>query len=338
MKLPKRLYKYRSLRPDSCEFTESIFRKNQVWYSRTSTFNDPFDCDHFIDIDRTTDEWREIMERFERRFAQAAFLGPGLLVQGLWNRWVKSYNEKAKAESRRELPELSREKLVEVTRRIGEQSQVTFGDRSPTELVDDDSTGAQRLNQCLDHYFDESRRAVDERFGVFSMAKRPNNILMWSHYAADHTGICIEFDSEAHPEAFPNAHAVRYREESPVIRKRFANVLMNLRDEERSLDAAFLARLSDQDVKTQWTDREIRTWFLTKSSLWAYENEWRSIVPRPGLKRIPAAAISGVVIGCKADLETEETVRAWVKRRRHKVTLSRAVKKEGAFALDVVPI
>lgn len=31
------------------------------------------------------------------------------------------------------------------------------------------------------------------RFGVFSMSKKKDNILMWSHYAGQHKGFCIEF-------------------------------------------------------------------------------------------------------------------------------------------------
>jgi hypothetical protein len=335
---PKKLYKYRSMDSDSRDFTESIFRKNQVWYAQASTFNDPFDCDHFIDIDRSTDEWREIMEHFEERFSQIALLGPGLLLQGFWNKFVEGHNEKARAESRRELPKLTREKLLEFTKQVGKRSQLTIGGRNPAAIVDDGNNGQQQLNHMLSQYFDQSRKAIDEKFGVYSLAERDDNILMWSHYADDHTGICIEFDTGAHPGSFPNLHAVVYTQESPVIEKRFANILMNLRDKEDALDDLFLARIANQDVDAEWTDRDIRSWFLTKSILWKYENEWRSIVTCPGLKRVPAAAISGIIIGCNASEHTEQTVREWVKRRRRKVSISRAVKKEGAFALDIDPV
>ena len=336
--LPPRLSKYRSMNPTSRDFTADIFRKNQVWYARASSFNDPFDCDHFIDVDRTLEEWREIMEQFEQRFAQGLALVPGLLVQHLWNAFAEHVNRKQAGESGRKLPTLSKEKLAAVTRRIGEKSVVTFGGRTPRELVDEPSVGAEGLNELLNRYFDESKRAIDERFGVFSLAEQPDNILMWSHYADEHAGICIEFDTESYPGAFRNLHAVEYKQESPVIEKRFANILMNLQDKEPSSDQAFLARIARKDVEAEWTDREIRSWFLTKSTLWQYEQEWRSIVPGPGLKRVPAAAISGVVIGYKADQATEDAVRDWVRRRRRKVSISRAVKRKGAFALDLVDV
>ena len=65
--------------------------------------------------------------------------------------------------------------------------------------------------------------------------------------------------------------------------------------------------------------------------MWAYEREWRSIVPGPGPRKIPAAAISGVVLGHKATDEVEVMVRNWVRRRRR-------TKRKGAFALELVPI
>ena len=40
----------------------------------------------------------------------------------------------------------------------------------------------------------------------------------------------------------------------------------------------------------------------------------------------------------KNDLVCIPSVREWVKRRRRRVTISRAVKKPGAFALDIEPV
>lgn len=337
-KLPKRLYKYRSMKPASRDFTESIFKKNQVWYAQSSTFNDPFDCNHYIDLNRSSDEWRTILRQFEQKFSQAMFLVPGLLIQALWNAGVERYNKKAEGTSRRKLPKLTKEKLRKVTRNIGEQSEMTLGGRTPSDLVADKNVGAKGLNELLNRYFEKSKQAVDQHFGVFCLAQQPDNILMWSHYADEHAGICIEFDTAAHANVFHNIQPVEYKVESPVIEKRFANILMEIQDEERSFDEEILEHIAGKDVDEEWTDRDIHSWFLTKSTLWKYENEWRSIVSVPGPKQIPAAAISGVIIGCKASDETEQAVRDLVSRRRRKVSIYRAQKKKGTFALDIVPI
>ena len=59
---------------------------------------------------------------------------------------------------------------------------------------------------------DGARVAVDRRFGVCALGERADSILMWSHYADEHAGICIEFDTEAHAAAFPGLSPVRVQE------------------------------------------------------------------------------------------------------------------------------
>ena len=93
-----------------------------------------------------------------------------------------------------------------------------------------------------------------------------------------------------------------------------------------------------EDAEGPWSDIDVRRWFLTKALPWEYEREWQSIKERPGTLTFPASALSGVVIGCNAPPELADTVRGWVKKRRRKVTVHRAVKRRGAFALDVVPV
>jgi hypothetical protein len=180
---------------------------------------------------------------------------------------------------------------------------------------------------------------VDRRFGVLTLARRPDTILLWSHYADDHKGICIELDTARHPDLLPNLHPVGYALESPVISKGFANLLIALKDADKpALDKAVLLSIADPDVEGRWSDLDIRSWFLTKARPWAYEREWRSIKEGSGTLPIPDAAIAGVVIGCNAPPEVEEKVRAWVQGRPRKVRLRRAVKRRGAFALDLVPL
>src|SRR5271154_115746 len=39
------------------------------------------------------------------------------------------------------------------------------------------------------------RLITDSTFGILSLSKTPDNVLMWSHYAKSHCGFVIEFDS-----------------------------------------------------------------------------------------------------------------------------------------------
>ncbi len=81
--------------------------------------------------------------------------------------------------------------------------------------------------------------------GVLSLSEKSDNILMWSHYAEKHTGICLTFDG--HSEFFSRAREVTYQKAYPVV------------DLAASHDAIVHAAL------------------LVKSDLWRYEKEWRII-------------------------------------------------------------
>ena len=48
---------------------------------------------------------------------------------------------------------------------------------------------------------------------VYCLSERCDSSLMWSHYTASHTGICLEFDALAVP--FIHAERVIYRKTYP---------------------------------------------------------------------------------------------------------------------------
>lgn len=93
------------------------------------------------------------------------------------------------------------------------------------------------------------KNAVDNKwsdsFGILCLSTSPKNILMWGHYASDHSGVCIGFDSNQSP--FSDAEDVHYSYERPRI-------------------------------STDCQDDELyRKVLFTKSKEWHYENEWRCI-------------------------------------------------------------
>jgi len=87
-----------------------------------------------------------------------------------------------------------------------------------------------------------------QSLGVLCLTSNSEDLLMWAHYASNHTGVCLGFDSAAAP--FHSARLVKYEEERPRI---------------RAID------LSRED------DDLIEKVLFTKSPHWAYESEWRCI-------------------------------------------------------------
>ncbi|QKJ65882.1 DUF2971 domain-containing protein [Deefgea piscis] len=95
-------------------------------------------------------------------------------------------------------------------------------------------------------------RTVDEdwvkELGVLCLSEDHKNILMWSHYGKNHTGICLGFDSEYPP--FSKSQLIIYNEARPQV-------------------PVMPSEFDDEEL--------IKATLLTKSPHWAYEKEWRCI-------------------------------------------------------------
>ncbi len=112
--------------------------------------------------------------------------------------------------------------------------------------------------------------------GVFSLAEKWDCPLMWSHYADQHRGLCIEYDTVHHP----NLVAVDY-------------------DRPRSIKASDLVAWKLHGSAE--AERDIlKTYFYTKSKEWKYEQEWRDIRPSSGASD-EGFPITSVYFGLRCD-------------------------------------
>ena len=108
--------------------------------------------------------------------------------------------------------------------------------------------------------------------GVLSLAQEWNNVLMWSHYAANHEGICIGYDMS---ENVGSPRPIDYSGPGHVT----ISELMSWK-----LDDCVEAR-----------DRVFQTFFFEKAHDWEYELEWRCVADAEGSK--PAPPIKEVYFG-----------------------------------------
>lgn len=100
----------------------------------------------------------------------------------------------------------------------------------------------------------ETNRIFDgirKDFQVLCFTEVRDSILMWSHYADNHKGFCIEYDLQAF-ELSDRLHQVQYSIERHLIPGTFAD----------NADSA---------------NNEIYRATLRKSSVWEYEREWRLV-------------------------------------------------------------
>lgn len=138
----------------------------------------------------------------------------------------------------------------------------------------------------------------NELIGVLSLTEKPDNLLMWSHYAKSHSGYCISFNSNhsffnrkrSEKDEFYHLRKVKYLSHRP---------------------SKSLIDMNGTDV------------FSLKSDVWEYEQEWRmcavlpdadkiinSIGPAVHLFNFPADAIEEIIIGVNADTSLTESIKS----------------------------
>jgi hypothetical protein len=166
----------------------------------------------------------------------------------------------------------------------------------------------------VDFMGDASKWMVEMLSGrrIYCVTPRPDSTLMWSHYAENHRGICLEF-GVADNMLFRFARKVQYRDEYP--------------------------RWVPCDINDK-PDR-VGELILTKSSDWSYEEEYRliSMDGHPFLHlcgdffRLPNGALKSVIIGCEAD---HRTIGAFIKECVPEMPLKRAVRSPNIYRLEIV--
>lgn len=135
-----------------------------------------------------------------------------------------------------------------------------------------------------------------ERVGMLSLSAINNNVLMWSHYAKDHTGFCIEFDCESQGSYFNDARQVIYQSKYPRIE--------------------IFEKLGPVGLPST------QAALLTKSTDWSYEQEYRIFAPAgPGMRPYPADRMVGVYFGCRMSEGHKKAVKSLIRRRNHPVKM-----------------
>lgn len=120
--------------------------------------------------------------------------------------------------------------------------------------------------------------------GLICLSEVPDSLVMWSYYAANHTGLVFGFDTSKFPEILRDA----------------------------------LARVTYSREKVKWdsTSETADCLCLTKCVDWSHEKEWRAIVPlsrctkqRVGIRRcsfyylpIPVLSVVRVIMGARSPL------------------------------------
>jgi hypothetical protein len=205
--------------------------ENYLWFSSPSSFNDPYDCNIKLDIQKYS--FKEIYK----------FI-------------IKAYQNTPNK------PSLLTEKD------LLEKTKYYFNDPpSFTDIIN------QELASCMNDY------------GICCFSQNDNSILMWSHYAEKHKGLCLKFNINTDKRAFSTPIKVSYKKHLPKFN--------------------YIKYRLDYDLRrTQLAQFALGT----KHKIWKYEDEVRIVKERSEGQYIGAisfnkSSLNEVIFGCKCQKE-----------------------------------
>ena len=234
-------------------YSLDALKNNTVYLSQPSCFDDPYDCNTFID-------GKEFALKRIRYYASLC----GVEVKPYWdyervikNLAIKIHDHLKAGGTVDTLFEPSADNdLVNA-------HQVLFQLMLKQELLTSDGESYYRaINSVIDQEYQGLQKTAN-RFRISCFAETPYSMLMWSYYARNHQGFCIEFETPDYSET----SADLYHNLFPVIYTDTRTDLTNL-----SLSWHSTGVLSAEDL---WDFYKYG--LLCKSLDWKYQNEWRLI-------------------------------------------------------------
>jgi len=184
-----------------------------------------------------------------------------------------------------------------------------LGDREATKH-DDLRSDLPLLKEMVRRAGLKVTELVSQKWRVYCLGPCPTLNLMWSHYAAGHTGVCLEFSTDN--SVFSQAQKVFYKQEYPR---------WLLQGEKLELEI-----------------------LQAKSDEWSYEDEYRLTCPiftditdhplllRNGFLTLPPAALLSLIVGCQGD---EAAVKKIVNKYAPDLPVKRAIRSANRYQLAI---
>lgn len=278
---PGSLYKYLSFSDRLLE----QFCYDKVYYADPASFNDPLDCLPVVEANLQKSELE------------------GLLAQLVVNRSAEEIDvAMRKVRLRGDNAIARRNKLTEsvVRELLGE---INYNATNP-EVENPEKFISHALSLAIER---ELRKT--HAIGVLCLSSRFNSTLMWSHYANQHRGVCVEYDVSGLTSQ--SLHKVSYGESRKVLASQIRDwVLREDRVARQAVDKACL---------------------LTKSREWKYESEWR-LLGQVGLQESPMR-LKSVIFGMRCPYALRYTLVKALEDRADSVKFWEIVEPADRFTL-----
>jgi Protein of unknown function (DUF2971) len=294
------LFKYLSLKRTSF-LDDCLFRVTQP-----SELNDPFEMKPRVLVNKYAEEDRSVARDIARQYGEPAeHLCDDRFIEGFYLQPV-------------------------LTLRLGDIIPIP----NIPELREEPFDSMQEVDECVAHKTCKLlEKLLNERYGIFSMSQDATDLLMWSHYAAEHRGIVVGFQADH-----------RFFAEGGMLRE------VDYRENRVSVSTVDgIIRVAGHKLCDD-RDPPVAT-MLRKHPAWNYEKEVRLITllenadkeVKPAessetiyLRRFPESAIRIIILGARVNTEQSENIVNQIRSKPqwHHVRLFQACLSETDFALS----
>jgi hypothetical protein len=185
----------------------------------------------------------------------------------------------------------SNQELTQITKRLVIRENPYLTEIGINKLVKGNKKKWKRNNLTFENLEKRVKDYFYNKYGVFCLSEKYDDILMWGHYSIKHTGFCLRFNANE-VNTILNNHF-------KVIKEL---VYLNKVDYLPSYPIINPANVSNEE--------RLRKSLFTKFNSWSYEAEWR-IVYRDGVNQkleIPKNLISGIYLGLNTTANDEKTI------------------------------
>jgi hypothetical protein len=176
----------------------------------------------------------------------------------------------------------------------------------------------QNLRRILETSAPDDWAKIVEKVGVCSFSVSAMHILMWSHYADHHKGVCLTYQV---PDSF-------YIED-------IATTHLLGRESAHYGPADLIQHFATGDLsnRQEFLNRLIELYVTTKHRCWRYEDEVRIVRGEDGALDIPAGFVRQICFGLETLASDIDLVTTLAKAYLPQVTFTRMVRTSGEFGV-----
>lgn len=304
--LPLYLFKYYS--PTSENILD--IQNQKLWLSNPQSFNDPFDCNVGYDKEKFD---RDMLLQFisKNGCVEEQDKLDGFTIEEKW-RIERSRLGISYFLSRKEEYSLLKHLLL-----------YAKSDKLQSKVYDFYKSKENELDLKI-----SKLRDIDIRVACFSEFDKYDEffkqVVMWSHYADNHKGFCVEYDLELLKKDIQfslDDYQFYYKKSEYLLEKNVALIKAGLFPVEYTcnrinIPITKLKKLEFDSQGNQGNNCNINELiyktFIVKSANWNYEKEWRLIIDGKISNfydnKIPFPYAKKIYLGCKANTELIDTL------------------------------